>query len=397
MTGETMEYYKTDPQIIKQTLRKKRKVTVSDVERIVQKAFDLEKISLEEASTLIHCINDNASYDCVIQSANKLRRKIFGNYVKIYVPVYITNVCANNCVYCSFRRDNNFLKRNTLQTQEFLKEMEFLLEIGHRNIEVVLGYHQTLTKGTLLAEYIRPLKRKLDDLGGGTIILMSEPMDVKDYKVLREAGLTEVYTWQETYNIDQYHRVHPENTHKSLYEWRLQVFDRAIETGIERIGMGVLFGLYKWKYDELSLIRHGLWIRENYGIEPYAFGVPRLKSAHGALIQHPFYRVSNKMYKLSVAIRRLIFPFTHTYMNTRENLGFIIDLLNSGGTEINTEASTIPGGYTKLFLNNGEQFFHYSYDSKKVFRILEKAGFVPTFKEVIPIVSLKQKLPEEVT
>jgi len=389
-----LQHYKLEPQLIEDILKIKR-VTVSDVKKIVDKAFRLERISLDEVSILIASIRNDVTYNYIINAANKLKRKLFGNYVKIYVPVYITNVCANNCIYCGFRRANKIIKRCTLDIDEFIKEIDFLLRIGHRNIEVVLSYNPSITKGLTLAEYIKPLRKKLDDLGGGSVILMSEPMDVEDYVILGKAGLTEVYCWQETYNEDQYHKVHLEGTHKSLYEWRLQVFDRVIRAGIKRIGMGILFGLYKWEYDELSLIHHALWIRDNYNIEPYAFGVPRLKKARGALIQRPFYRVSNAMYKLSVAIRRLVFPFTHTYMNTRENLKFILELLNSGGTEINTEASTVPGGYTKMFLD-GKQFFHYSYESKKVFKVLQQKGFIPTFNE-IPLTNRNENLPKEVT
>jgi 2-iminoacetate synthase len=207
---------------------------------------------------------------------------------------------------------------------------------------------------------------------------MSAPLDTKDYKVLKRAGLDEVYCWQETYNRGRYEEVHPPSTPKHDYLYRTRTFERVLEAGIQRYGMGVLFGLYNWEYDVLALLGHAKWLEDKFGIAPYAFGVPRFKGAHGALRQKPFYRVTNKMYRLSVAVFRLAFPHAQTYLNTREHIGFIYELLKGGGSELNIEASTYPGGYTDGHKNG--QFFHYSYDSEKIFKILRNMGLEPSFR-----------------
>jgi 2-iminoacetate synthase len=357
--------------------------TRSELNGVLGRASALEPLSLQDAALLVRTKNSPALAADVLAVANHVRRQIFGDEVKFYVPVYITNVCVNNCTYCGFRRDNTDLKRILLDPAAFTKEVAYLLDLGHRHIEIVLGYHPKITNGRTLAEYVEPVHQMLARQQGGTIILMSEPMPQQDYADVAQAGVTEVYSWQETYHPGLYRSLHPHGTHKADQAWRYQLFDRAIGAGIGRIGMGVLSGLYDWAYDELSLARHALWIRNVHGFDPYAFGVPRFKPGDGIPMQAAGFEVDDFHYKLSIAIRRLMFPRTHTYMNSREDLSLLVELLNCGGTEINAEASTVPGGYTRHSAV-GAQFFHYSFNSAEVFETLRSAGFAPTFEEVSP-------------
>ena len=376
-------YLHDQRQIIDCLLAYQKPPSICDLRGILDRALTLEPMGLEDAALLIRTIETPELFHRVIAAADALRRRGFGNSVKVYVPLYISNYCANNCSYCGFRRNNQRLVRRLLDVSEFVREIEQLLAIGHRNIEVVLGYDRRVTTGETLSRFIEPLRLRLDALGGGTIILMTEPMDVRDYAELKTAGVTEVYSWQETYHEETYAEIHPKGTHKADFDWRTQVFDRVIEGGIRRIGMGFLLGLYQWDYEELSLTAHALWIRDTYGIEPYAFGTPRFQPANEVPLKKSPWPASDNMYRLSVAIRRLLFPYTHTYMNTRESFGFLLDLLASGGTEINTEASTVPGGYTTKVADNA-QFFHYSFDSATTFGELRQAGYLPTFGEIVP-------------
>jgi len=353
------------------------------LEQVLQRARALEPLSLDDCVLLVRSKNSPLLAQTVMEAANDVRAAVFGNQVKFYVPVYITNVCVNNCLYCGFRKDNKELARIVLTPSRFAKEVEYLLNLGHRHIEIVLGYHPKVTNGKRLAHYVEPVRAMLSQRGGGTVILMSEPMHREDYEAAKAAGVSEVYSWQETYHPDTYQALHPPGTHKADQAWRYQLFDRALDAGISRVGLGVLSGLYDWAYDELSLLRHGLWIRDRSGTDPYAFGVPRFKPGDGIPIAAVEHAVDDFHYKLSIAIRRLMFPRTHTYMNSREDLSLLIELLKCGGTEINAEASTVPGGYTSN-ADVGRQFFHYSFDSAQVFEQLRIEGFAPTFEEVLP-------------
>ncbi len=378
--------YHFSKQEITETIESVSNPRFGEVKEVVGKALNFEKLNIQDLGLLLKSCESEDLFEYIIASADILKKKVFGDKVKIYIPVYITNICTNNCVYCGFRKDNPLLSRKRLSLEEFGKEIESVLNIGHRTIELVLG-NDTKLDGPRLAQYIEITAKKLN--GKGSIILMSEPMGLEDYKILKDAGLNEVYCWQETYNPNRYAEVHPEGTHKHDYQYRLTIFDRILQAGIRRYGMGVLFGLYNWEYDVLALLRHAQQLEEEYGIAPYAFGIPRLKKARGALTQRPFCRVTDNMYRLVVAVYRLAFPTAHIYMNTRENLRLILDLLIGGGSEVNIEASTVPGGYTKQFVN-GEQFFHYSYDSRNIIEILKSHKLEAIFDEFEPIQTRRQ-------
>lgn len=371
-----MHYMFKDDKIVS-IIRTNQVPDFKSTKQIVKKALDLRSLNLYEIDLLLKGVKDDTLFNYIIESANELKQKVFGKKVKIYIPVYITNVCVNKCIYCGFRRDNKSLNRKTLSLEEFKKEIDFVLDIGHHTIELVLGHHPKL-KGYELAKYVEYTASELRKREGGSVILMSAPLGTKDYKILKQAGLDEVYCWQETYNRERYEEVHPPNTPKYNYSYRTGIFERVLEAGIQRYGMGVLFGLYNWEYDVLSLLQHAKWLEGRFGITPHALGVPRFKKAHGPTRRRPFCRVTNKMYRLSVAVYRLAFPYTQTYLNTRENIEFILQLLKGGGSEVNIEASTYPGGYTDGTSNG--QFFHYSYDSGEVFKTLRRLGLQPSFK-----------------
>ena len=211
------------------------------------------RLSLSEVAALLNCSDRADLFARVIQGANQIKEKVFGRRVKTYIPVYLSNECANNCTYCGFRRDNPVLKgkRTTLTLDKWKKEIDVVLQIGHRNIEVVLGSHPLLN-GKAISTYIRVAAEALAAHGGGSVILMSEPLSVGEYKTLQASGLDEVYCWQETYNRERYGQVHPQNTSKANYERRVTVLDRILRADIRRYGMGVLFGLYDWNYDILA-------------------------------------------------------------------------------------------------------------------------------------------------
>jgi len=366
-----------------------REIKTGDLKEVLVKGIRGEEIPLEDVVVLLRAIRNEEQFQKVLRTADKIKRKVFGGEVKIYVPVYITNVCANNCFYCGFRKDNRQIVRSTLTVPEYTREIEFVTGLGHRTIEIVLGYHPVL-RGPKLAEYIETTKSCLALRGGGSTILMSEPMEEEEYRTHRTAGLDEVYCWLETYDETIYSKVHPSGTHKANFNYRLQIFDRVLRAGIKRYGMGILFGLGPYEFDVLSLMDHAAYLQNTYGIPPYAFGIPRLKKAHGAKMQKPIHRISNREYRLAVAISRIVFPTAHTYMNTRENLTLLLQLLKGGGSEINAEASTRPGGYTEHYLHDGEQFFHYSYDSKKVLEILKANEMNGCFDEAMSVIVRRQ-------
>jgi 2-iminoacetate synthase len=346
---------------------------------LLQEAEGGKELDVTQIAALLKSHNKPSRVESLARAANRVKEKHFANALTLYVPVYLSSRCANNCIYCGFRRDNSMLKRNSLSLDDFARELEYVLDIGHRTIELVLGYDLAF-HAARLADYVALTRHRLSQRGGGTVILMSEPLDVAGYRTLCDVGLDAVYCWQETYDQARYAEVHLPSTHKHDYEWRVGTAERVLRAGIPWYGMGILFGLQQWEYDVLALVTHARWLTEQYGVPPHAFGIPRMKPAEGALRHEAFNPVTDAQYRIAVAIYRLCFPRAHIYMNTRENMGLILRLAKGGGSQVNTDATTVPGGYSGLF-ENGEQFFHYNYATSDAVSGFIAEGLRPVFQE----------------
>jgi 2-iminoacetate synthase len=199
---------------------------------------------------------------------------------------------------------------------------------------------------------------------------------------VRDAGLDAFYIWQETYDPDVYSGLHPGTSPKSDFEWRTGVFDRAIKSGIKKVGLGVLFGLADWKYDLLSLISHGKYLQEEYGVTPDAIGIPRFRSAAGAVLKEAPNAMSDDDLKLAVALYRLAFPHSHVFLNTREKMTLLMELIGCGGSEMNIACAVYPGGYSEP--KGDRQFDFYSYPTDKTVARLRDSGYeVSHFAEAV--------------
>ena len=205
---------------------------------------------------------------------------------------------------------------------------------------------------------------------------MSWALSDEEFKALADSPPDCFYIWQETYNKELYGKYHPAGHPKADFQNRIDVFDRAIKSGIRRVGLGVLFGLAPWERDVLSLIAHGQYLQNEYGITIDAVGIPRFKPAEGARITEAPFPVSDSEIKLAAAIYRLAFPNSHVFLNTREKLNLIFELLDSGGSEMNIACAVYPGGYGVP--RRERQFSHYSYPTEKTIEELKKRGYFIT-------------------
>ncbi len=324
--------------------------------------------------------DDRNAFEEVISAAGRMKEAVFGPTVKLFVPVYLSNACVNNCLYCAYRRDNLDMPRRTLTLEEFRKEIEHVTGMGYRVLELVTGESQELQRDGELAKYVEVAREIVDSSpqpdSPSEVILMSWALDEDEFVEVREAGLDSFYLWQETYDRESYSKAHCDASPKADFAWRLGVFDRAIRAGIDRVGIGTLFGLASWEFDVLALISHGKYLEETYGVTIDAIGVPRFKPAPGAPMQEPPWPVSDDNLKLAVALYRLAFPRSHVFLNTREKLNLMLDLLAGGGSEMNIACAVFPGGYTEP--KRERQFEHYSYPTDKTLSVLKERGYHPT-------------------
>jgi 2-iminoacetate synthase len=279
--------------------------------------------------------------------ARALRRQSASRTIEFIIPEYLTSFCQNDCLYCGYRKSNALAERVRLSREEFERELELILAMGHRQIELVLADDPEFGPERVVP-YVLLTRRKLLELGGGVVALNAPAYDEEAYRQLRAAGLDWVALWQETYNEAQFGRWHFQGSPKRQYEFRLDVWDRAIAAGFTRLALGILFGLYDWRFEVLALVEHADYLRKTYGIEPYALGIPRLKPARGVVAsQKPSrYSVSDEDYRLAVSLYHLAFPRTRLFFNTRETYDFNLSMVERGDL-FTVDCETLPGAYVR--------------------------------------------------
>jgi 2-iminoacetate synthase len=349
---------------------------------ILESASIANPIDLAAAANLLQ----SAKFDSNIQSAlcwkaDQVRTAKYGPDVKLFIPVYLSNICENDCVYCAYRSGNKSMPRRTLDEADFRREMDEVLGMGYRVIELVTSESTEIKKDMKLGKFVSIAREMAgaasESPDGYEVILMSWALSDDEFRDVSEAGCDGFYLWQETYDRDTYERLHPTGTPKSDFDFRLGVFDRAIKSGIKKIGMGVLFGLSGWEFDVLTLIAHGKYLENEYGIKIDAIGIPRFKPALGAQLENAPSPVTDAELKIAVALFRLAFPDTNIFLNTREKLNLLFDLLKCGGSEMNLACAVFPGGYTER--TPDRQFDYYSYPTEKTLGLLIDKGYKPTY------------------
>jgi 2-iminoacetate synthase len=250
-----------------------------EIFRIADKGKGLDA---EAAASLFAAARDQNRRNEIRDAANRVRAHFAQKTVESIIPVYLTSFCQNECLYCGYRKSNPIAERVRLGLGDFEKQLDLILSWGHRQIELVLSDDPEFGPETV-ARYVASTRRKLEARGGGVVALCSPVYQQEDYVRLRDAGLDWVVEWQETYHQPHFDRWHFPGSPKRNFESRLDLWDRVVAAGITKIGMGVLLGLYDFRYDALAVIEHGNYLRRTYGIEPHALGIPRLKPARGVL------------------------------------------------------------------------------------------------------------------
>jgi len=343
---------------------------------ILSKAKQLEELSLDEVGFLLS-INDKQMVDTLCNVALEVKKTVFGNRIVLFAPLYLSNECANKCLYCGFQQGNIYEKRKTLTVNEAVEEAKYLTKRGFRRTLLVTAENRAKCGVDYIVEVVKNIYEKTDmDI----LHLNAAPMDVEALKIIRESGVGVFQVFQETYHEETYKKYHVAGKKKD-FQYRLTCMNRALEAGFKDVGIGCLLGLYDYHFDVLATIAHGKYLRDNYGTYPHTISVPRLRYAKGAIVGEPPYPVDDFTFKKIVAIYRIAIPTAGIVISTREPAYLRDEVLMCGASQISAESSTAPGGYTgKLSNENGSQF---SLSDKRsleevVISILEK-GMIPSF------------------
>lgn len=315
------------------------------VRRILDKARQCEGLSIEETAVLLQ--NQNKELDEELFTvARDIKNTIYGNRIVLFAPLYVSNHCANSCSYCGFNADNHELKRKTLKQDEIRREVEILEEMGHKRILAVYGEHPRNNVNAIV-DSINTMYSVKHGKGGEIrrINVNCAPLSVEDFKVLKTAAIGTYQCFQETYHKPTYESVHLKGKKKD-YLYRLYAMHRAMEAGIDDVGIGALFGLYDHRFELLAMLTHVQQMEQDLGVGPHTISFPRIEPAHGSEIsEKPPYEVDDDCFKRIVAITRLAVPYTGLIMSTRESAALRKELLELGVSQISAGSRTAPGGY----------------------------------------------------
>ncbi|MHC4884499.1 MAG: [FeFe] hydrogenase H-cluster radical SAM maturase HydG [Planctomycetota bacterium] len=352
-----------------------------EVEAILAKSLSKEWLNLEETAALLR-VKDPDLTERIFEGARELKRRVYGNRIVLFAPLYIGSECVNDCGYCGFRCSNRDAVRRTLSLDEVGQQVEALEKDGHKRLILVYGEHPDYD-----AEFIARSVRKVYDthVGHGEIRrvnINAAPLDVEGYRTVKEAGIGTYQIFMETYHHDTYRRYHPGQGRKSNYLWRLDGLDRAMEAGLDDVGIGALFGLYDWRFEVLGLVQHALHLQERFNVGPHTISFPRLQPASGLTMDDQYLVSDDDFYRL-VAILRLSVPYTGLICTARESAEVRRTVMGFGVSQIDAGSRIELGGYTEAGdaqQMEREQFALGDIRSlDEVIRELMQDGYVPSF------------------
>jgi len=339
-----------DAAAIEQALATHTEPDPGQVRDILQKSLAVETLTPAETACLIH-VQDPELLAEMQQVAAQVKTKVYDNRIVTFAPLYLGNLCVNNCAYCGFRCTNTSEQRQVLTLDEVRQETEVLAgQIGHKRLIVVYGEHPK-TGVDYIAETLQTIGevKVKTRKGWGQIRrcnVNAAPMSIEELKVLHEVGIGTFQVFQETYHRPTYERLHPQNTIKGNYLWRLYAMHRSMEGEVDDVGLGVLFGLYDWKFEVMGLLYHALELEKKFGIGPHTISFPRIEPAHNTpLAQHPEYRVSDEEFKRLVTVIRLAVPYTGMIITARESAGLRREVVPLGCTQLDASSKIGIGAY----------------------------------------------------
>jgi 2-iminoacetate synthase len=353
-------------------MKNKIKPDTKHIKDILAKSLDLQVLSLKQVSTLI-ALDDNELWEEVFKTARLVKEKVYGKRIVLFAPLYLSNICVNDCVYCGFRKNNKNARRKTLSVEEAVQEASLLAGRGYKRLLLVASEHPKHSEVEYIEKVVDAIYKNTDIR---ILHINTAPLSIDDFKRLKSCGVGVYQCFQETYHIPTYTSMHPSGP-KADYEWRLGVMDRAIEAGFEDIGMGVLLGLYDWQWDVWALIAHSHRLIKKYGFGPHTLSVPRLQPAEGAKLRDTKYRVSDTDFKKIVAIYRLALPYVGIVITTRESSEFRDELFLMGASQVSAGSKTSPYGY----INDSDTAQFETGDKRSLEEIIKKIsdlGLIPS-------------------
>ncbi len=368
---------------IKETLdyAEKNKDNLELVDSIIEKAKLRKGLSHREASVLLACENEekiNEIYDL----AQQIKKDFYGNRIVMFAPLYLSNYCVNGCLYCPYHLKNKHIARKKLTQEEVKREVIALQDMGHKRLAIESGEDPVNNPIEYILECIDTIysiKHKNGAIRRVNVNIAATT--VENYQKLHKAGIGTYVLFQETYHKESYERLHPTGP-KHNYAYHTEAMDRAMEGGIDDVGLGVLFGLELYKYEFAGLLMHAEHLEAVHGVGPHTISVPRVKHADDIDPNTFDNGISDDIFAKICACIRLAVPYTGMIISTRESKAVREKVIRLGVSQISGGSKTSVGGYyePEAEEDNSEQF---DVSDKRtldeVVRWLMEIGYIPSF------------------
>lgn len=327
------------------------------IDSILEKAKERKGLSHREASVLLAC-DDKQKVEEMYTLAEQIKKDFYGNRIVMFAPLYLSNYCINGCVYCPYHIKNKHIARKKLTQEEIVKEVTALQDMGHKRLALEAGEDPKNNPIEYILECIKTIysiKHKNGAIRRVNVNIAAT--SVEEYRMLKEAGIGTYILFQETYNKESYEKLHPYGP-KSNYAYHTEAMDRAMEGGIDDVGLGVLFGLELYKYEFAGLLMHAEHLEAVHGVGPHTISVPRIKRADDIDPSAFDNGIDDETFAKICALIRISVPYTGMIISTRESQSVREKVIKLGVSQISGASRTSVGGYCEPEPEeeNSEQF-----------------------------------------
>ena len=327
------------------------------IDQILEKAKLRKGLTHREASVLLDCDIEEKNQE-IYKLAEQIKKDFYGNRIVMFAPLYLSNYCINGCVYCPYHRKNKHIARKKLTQEEIIKEVTALQDMGHKRLALEAGEDPLNNPIEYILESIKTIysiKHKNGAIRRVNVNIAATT--VEDYRKLKEAGIGTYILFQETYHKESYQKLHPTGP-KSNYDYHTEAMDRAMEGGIDDVGLGVLFGLELYRYEFAGLLMHAEHLEAVHGVGPHTISVPRVKHADDIDPSAFDNGIDDDIFAKLVACIRIAVPYTGMIISTRESKECRERVLHLGISQISGASRTSVGGYSEPEPEdeNSEQF-----------------------------------------
>lgn len=350
------------------------------INSLIERAEDCKGLTHREAILLLSC-EDEELVEKMFALAKRIKKAFYGNRIVMFAPLYLSNYCVNGCVYCPYHGKNHTIPRKKLSQEEIVKEVTALQDMGHKRLALEAGEHPTMNPIEYILESIKTIygiKHKNGAIRRVNVNIAATT--VENYRKLKEAGIGTYILFQETYHKEDYEKLHPTGP-KSNYAYHTEAMDRAMQGGIDDVGIGVLFGLERYKYDFTGLLMHAEHLEAKYGCGPHTISVPRLCPADDIDTKDFDNTISDEIFQKIVAVIRIAVPYTGMIISTRESQKSREKVLELGVSQISGGSRTSVGGYTTVERHNETSQFDVS-DQRSLNEVIDwllDLGYIPSF------------------